>query len=98
MDERRFFRESLTLKPAHLNCPFCRSVNDYDLRWIVRRKIERLPANADERDRAKFKKLESYMVLAEDRVVCKNPRCHRRFEVSGIKTTAYLQEGIPAGG
>jgi hypothetical protein len=29
-------------------------------------------------------------VLAEDKVSCKNPRCRRSFEVSGIKTTAFL--------
>jgi hypothetical protein len=56
----------------------------------MRRKIDRLPKNADERDRAKFTKAASYMVLLDDKVPCK--RCRRTFEVSGIKTTAFLTD------
>ena len=88
MDERAFYRESQTTKPASLNCSFCKTVNDYDLKWLVRTKIDRLPGNADERDRAKFKKAQSYMVLLEDKVACK--RCRRQFDVSGVKTTAFI--------
>jgi hypothetical protein len=92
LDERAFYRESQVTKPANLNCSFCRTSETYDLRWLVRRKIDRLPKNADERDRAKFTKAASYMVLLDDKVNCKNPRCRRSFEVSGIKTTAFLTE------
>lgn len=45
---------------------------------------------ADERDRAKFAKAQSYMVLLDDKVQCKNQRCRKTFDVSGIKTTAFL--------
>jgi hypothetical protein len=90
MDERAFYRESRTTKPANLQCPFCRSSESYELQWLVRKKIDRLPSNADDRDRAKFRKAESYMVLVTDKVPCKNVRCRRMFDVSGIKTTAYL--------
>ncbi|HBY59732.1 MAG TPA: hypothetical protein DEH78_07900, partial [Solibacterales bacterium] len=62
MDERAFFNESQTTKPAQLNCPFCRTQESYDLRWILRKKKDRLPGGADERDRAKFAKAQSYMV------------------------------------
>lgn len=92
MDERSFYRESQTTKPASLNCPFCHTVDTYELRWLVRRKIDRLPGNADERARAIFKKAQSYMVLMEDKVACKNMRCRKRFDVSGIRTTAFLTE------
>lgn len=92
MDERAFYRESQTTKAASLNCPFCRMAETYDLKWLVRRKIDRLPARADERDRAKFAKAASYMVLVDDKVACKNPRCRRTFEISGIRTTAFLTE------
>lgn len=92
MDERAFYRESETRKAATLNCPFCRAANSYDLRWLLRRKIDRLPRNADERDRAKFSKAASYMVLLDDKVACKEPRCRRTFEISGIKTTAFLTD------
>ena len=92
MDERAFYRESQAVKPATLACQFCKRSHTYDLRWLVRRKIDRLPKNADERDRAKFTKAASYMVLMDDKVACKEPGCRRTFEVSGIKTTAFLTD------
>ena len=90
MDERAFYSESQTTKPAQLNCPYCRTAASYDLRWVVRRKKDRVPAGADERDRAKFQKAQSYMVLVDDKVACKNLRCRKRFDVSGVKTMAFL--------
>jgi hypothetical protein len=90
MDERAFYRETQTTKPTDLNCPFCRTVESYPLRWLVRRKVDRLPRNADERDRAKFSKAASYMVLVDDKVPCK--KCRRTFEISGVKTTAFLTD------
>ena len=35
VDERLFYAESQTTKSAPLNCPHCRSVENYDLRWMV---------------------------------------------------------------
>jgi len=90
MDERAFYSESQTTKPATLSCPYCRSSETYELRWIVRKKKDRLPQGADERDRAKFQKAQSYMVLMDDKVACKNLRCRKRFDVSGVKTMAFL--------
>ena len=90
MDERAFYSETQTTKPASLNCPYCRSVESYDLRWMVRKKKDRIPQGADERDRAKFQKAQSYMVLLDDKVACKNLRCRKRFDISGVKTMAFL--------
>jgi hypothetical protein len=90
MDEREFFTQAETAKPATLNCPHCRQSAEYELRWLVRRKRERLPGGADEIARAKFQKAQSYMVLLDDKVMCKNPRCRKRFDVSGIKTMAFV--------
>jgi hypothetical protein len=90
MDERAFYKESETKKPMTLTCPFCRTAEPHDLRWLVRTKVDRLPGHADERDRAKFTKAASYMVLLDDKVMCKNMRCRKRFDVSGIKTTAFI--------
>ena len=90
MDERQFYSESETTKQATLNCPYCRSAETYDLRWMVRKKRDRLPGGADERDRAKFAKAQSYMVLLDDKVGCKNMRCRKLFEISGVKTMAFL--------
>ena len=47
---------------------------------------------ADERARAIFKKAQSYMVLMDDKVSCKNMRCRKPFDISGIRTTAFLTE------
>lgn len=99
MDERKFFNESETTKPAQLLCPFCRTTESYPLRWLVRKRKDRPPPGADERDRAKFQKAQSHMVLLDDKVACKNLRCRKRFEISGIKTMAFLVEtaGLPKG-
>jgi hypothetical protein len=93
VDERSFYKESQTTKKASLNCPYCRTSGEYDLRWLVRKKLDRLPGGrADERDRAKFAKAQSYMVLLDDKAQCKNARCRKPFDISGIKTTAFLTE------
>lgn len=92
MDERAFYRESQVSKQATLNCPFCRTSNSYQLRWLLRRKVDKLPRQADERDRAKFAKAASYMVLLDDKASCLNQRCRKTFEISGIKTTAFLTD------
>ena len=92
MDERAYFIESQTSKPASLQCPFCRTTESYELRWMLRKKKDRLPPGADERDRARFQKSQSYMVLLEDKVACKNLRCRKRFDISGVKTMAFLNE------
>jgi hypothetical protein len=90
MDERAFYQESPTTKKAQLNCPFCRTVETYDLNWLLRKKKDRLPPGADERDRARFAKCQSYIVLVDNHAQCKNVRCRKRFEVSGIRTTAFI--------
>ena len=92
MDERQFFEESQTTREAVLMCPRCRERNTYKLRWLVRRKKKQLVGRADERDRAKFAKAQSYMLLLDDVVSCANQRCRGRIEISGIKTTAFLDD------
>ena len=97
MDERAYYNEGPATKPARLQCPHCRTAESYDLRWLVRKKKDRLPPGADDRDRAKFLKAQSYMVLLDDKVACKNMRCRKRFDISGVKTMAYMSEtaGLP---
>jgi hypothetical protein len=90
MEERAFYSESPATKPVTLNCPFCRTTETYEVRWMVRKKKDRIPPGADERDRARFQKAQSYMVLMDDKVMCKNIRCRKRFDISGIKTMAFL--------
>jgi hypothetical protein len=90
MDERSFYFESQTAKPAELNCPHCKTAASYELQWMLRKKKDRLPGHADERDKARFAKAQSYMVLQDDKVACSNLRCRKRFDISGIKTMAFL--------
>lgn len=92
MDERDYFTESRTTRPIELICTFCRSKESYELPWVVRKKKSALPRGGDERDRAKFAKAQSYMVLAQDKVACKNMRCRKTFDISGTKTVAFLTE------
>ncbi len=92
MDERLFCDESKTTKPAVLRCQSCGEQQTYQLHWLVRQKKKHLPQGADEQARSRFAKFQSYMVLIDDAVVCSNPGCRRRIEVSGMKTTAYLSD------
>lgn len=92
MDERDFYTETPATRPAQLSCPYCRTSQQLQLRWLVRRKKDRLPPGAGERDRARFVKWQSYMVLVDDRSRCENPRCRKTFDISGIKTTAFLTD------
>jgi hypothetical protein len=90
LDERDFYTEKEERKPANLNCPHCRTASDYDVAWIVRRKRPQLPPRADERDRAKFAKARSYMVRRDDKIACKNVRCRKTFDVSGLQSVAFI--------
>ena len=90
MEEREFYTESEEHHPATLNCPFCRTVETYDLRWIVRKKKASLPPRASEQDRAKFAHARSYMVRRDDMLMCKNVRCRKRFEVAGVQSVAFI--------
>ncbi|MGI9103830.1 MAG: hypothetical protein ACR2IF_15425 [Terriglobales bacterium] len=90
MDEREFYDERQDKKMATMNCPHCHQPGEYELGWIVRTKKRQLPPRADERDRAKFAKARSYMVRRDDMVMCKNMRCRKRFEVSGVQSVAFL--------
>lgn len=89
MDERDFFDESETRKPANLSCMFCRHTDTYEIRWLVRTKKKALRGNADERDLAKFAKAQSYMLRRDDFMLCKNPRCRKKFEISGVQSVVF---------
>jgi hypothetical protein len=98
MDEREFFDERTEKKPANLSCPHCHQPAEYEIQWLVRMKKKNLPPRADDRDRAKFAKAQSYMLRRDDMMMCKNMRCRKRFEITGVQSVAFLQDGLPAGG
>jgi hypothetical protein len=91
MEERDFFNEQHEQRTHTLTCPHCGKADEYQLAWLVRRKRDSLPRHADERDRARFAKAQSYMVRKDDMVACKNIRCRKRFEVAGVQSVAFLQ-------
>jgi hypothetical protein len=90
MEERDFFDEKETLKPANLSCSFCHQADTYEIRWLVRNKKKAVPRGADERDRARFQKAQSYMLRRDDFVQCKNVRCRKRFEISGVQSVVFI--------
>ncbi len=97
LDEREFYDEREQKKPATLNCPHCHQSAEYELSWMVRTKKRQLPSRADERDRAKFAKARNYMVRRDDMVMCKNLRCRKRIEVTGVQSVAFFEgAGDPA--
>ena len=52
MDEKAYYSEAPATKPVTLNCPWCRTQDTYDVKYLVRTKKDRLPGGADERDHA----------------------------------------------
>jgi hypothetical protein len=96
MEERDFFDEKPEMKKHTLVCPHCNQPGEYELNWLVRRKKQQCPRGADDHDRARFQKAQSYMVRRDDLVGCKNIRCRKRFDVAGIQSVAYMQEEVTA--
>jgi hypothetical protein len=90
MEEREFFDEKPEQRTHTMTCPHCGQPGEYQIGWLVRRKKAQIPRGADERDRARFAKAQSYMVRTDDLLGCKNIRCRKRFEVVGIQSVAFL--------
>ena len=70
MEEREFFNETTEQRTHTLTCPKCGQAGEYKVTWVVRRKRAQLPRGADERDRAKFAKAQSYMVRRDEKLAC----------------------------
>ena len=90
MDEREFFNETTEQRNHTLTCPKCGQAGEYKVTWVVRRKRAQLPRGADERDRARFAKAQSYMVRRDDKLACANIRCRKPFEI-----TSAAVAGVP---
>jgi DNA-directed RNA polymerase subunit RPC12/RpoP len=91
LDERDFFNNRNDTRTDQLTCPRCRRTNDYQMRWVVRTRKDRIPPGADERDRALFAKLRDYMIRVDDSVVCKT--CGKRFDIPSQHSMVFLQAG-----
>jgi len=92
MEERDFFNETTEERTHTLTCPKCGQSGEYKVAWVVRRKRAQLPRGADERDRAKFAKAQSYMVRRDEKLACANIRCRKAFEISTLQSVAFLAE------
>jgi hypothetical protein len=92
MEERDFFNETTELRAHTLTCPKCGQASEYKVTWVVRRKRAQLPRGADERDRARFAKAQSYMVRRDDKLSCANIRCRKPFEITQLQSLAFLSE------
>jgi hypothetical protein len=57
-----------------LTRPYCRAVETYELRWMVRKKKDRLAPGGDESARARFAEAQSDMVQLADKASCKTWR------------------------
>jgi hypothetical protein len=91
MEEREFFDERPEKKLANLSCPHCRQSAEYEVTWIVRTKKKQLSGRADERDRARFAKAQSYMLRKDDMMACKNVRCRKRFEITTLQSVVSAE-------
>ena len=87
MDEREFFNEKDETLAAQVNCPKCRTAQEYQIRWRRRSKKAKLPPRADERDRARFAKARNYRVRLDDKIRCK--RCGRTIEITTLQTVVF---------
>lgn len=92
MEERDFFNETTEQRTHTIVCPKCGQPGEYKVTWVVRRKRAQLPRGADERDRARFAKAQSYMVRRDDKLACSNVRCRKPFEITSLQTLSFLQE------
>jgi hypothetical protein len=95
LDERAFFFDKSEHRNERLSCPRCRRTNEYSVRWVRRKKKDKLPPGADERDRAKFTKLRDHLIRVDDEVVCKT--CGKRFEIPSMHSLLFVDqlEGLP---
>src|ERR1700726_839355 len=95
LDERALFTEKTETRPGRYQCPKCRRTGEYSIRWVRRSKKERLPAGADEGDRAKFAKLRDYLLRLDDEVTCKT--CGRKFEIPSQQSMVFVDQlaGLP---
>jgi hypothetical protein len=95
LDERAFFIDRPETRQGRYQCPKCRRTADYNIRWVRRLKKDKLPAGADERDRAKFAKLRNYLLRLDDEVTCKT--CGKKFEIPSQQSLLFVDQlaGLP---
>ena len=94
VDERDFFNNRNETRTDKLTCPLCKRVFDYQMRWVVRTRKDRIPHGADERDRALYAKLRDYMIRVDDAVTCKT--CGKKFDIPSQHSMVFIEKGAGA--
>ena len=90
LDESTLFTEKQETRSAQYQCPRCRRTNEYSIRWARRTKKDRLPAGADDNDRARFAKLRDYLLRLDDAVTCKT--CGKKFDVPSQHSLMFVDQ------
>jgi hypothetical protein len=95
LDERALFTQRAETRPGRYQCPRCRRTGDYAIRWVRHLKKEKLPAGADDNDRARFAKLRDYLLRVDDEVTCKT--CGKKFEIPSQHSLMFVDQlaGLP---
>lgn len=95
LDERAFFNEKPETRQARYECPKCRRTSEFSIRWVRRSKKDRLPAGADDADRAKFAKLRDYLLRVDEQVTCKV--CGKKFDIPSQHSLMFVDQlaGLP---
>jgi hypothetical protein len=95
LDERAFFTDRPETRSGRFQCPRCHRTNEYSVRWVRRVKKDRLPPDADDRDRARFAKLRDYLLRLDEDVTCKT--CGKKFEIPSQHSLMFVDElaGLP---
>ena len=94
-DERTMFTDKPETRPGRFQCPRCRRTNEYNVRWVRRKKKDRLPPGADDDARARFAKLRDHLLRVDEEVTCK--ACGKKFEIPSQHSLVFLDqlEGLP---
>lgn len=95
LDERALFNDRPETRIGRYQCPRCKRNGEYSIRWVRRSKKDRLPAGADEQDRAKFAKLRDYLLRLDEDVTCK--ACGKKFEIPSQHSLMFVDQlaGLP---
>jgi hypothetical protein len=88
--EKDIFTEKQVIKSAEFACPFCRSRNIYEVRWLRRTRKSKPPAGISEQDRLRFEKSRDYLVRIDDQLRCKNPRCKKSFDIPNSQSVVFI--------
>ena len=95
LDERAFFTDKPEMRTGRYQCPRCHRTNEYSIRWVRRSKKDRLPAGADDGDRAKFAKLRDYLLRLDEEVTCR--ACGKKFDIPSQHSLMFVDQlaGLP---